>query len=141
MSHLNYNNLMLSLTSLSVLSFSFSLSQGYAIHVTKSVKPEPVHMKDIITCSGASFLPKMPSVHKVPTDQKALPVQVSVNLSLCLTISYAGFSSSSDHCDLSSKSAMKVHTVCHLMKCKRLLETVVIIRLVGSCYFHHFDTL
>ncbi|KAM4736254.1 mediator of DNA damage checkpoint protein 1 isoform 2-T2 [Anableps anableps] len=40
------------------------LLQGYEIHVTKSVKPEPVHMKDIITCSGATFLPKMPTAHK-----------------------------------------------------------------------------
>ncbi|XP_034029539.1 mediator of DNA damage checkpoint protein 1, partial [Thalassophryne amazonica] len=40
------------------------LLQGYEIHVTKSVKPEPVHMKDIISCSGATFLPKMPSSHK-----------------------------------------------------------------------------
>lgn len=41
-------------------------SQGYEIHVTKSVKPEPVQMKDIISTSGATFLPKMPSSHKVP---------------------------------------------------------------------------
>ncbi|KAM6935918.1 mediator of DNA damage checkpoint protein 1 isoform 2-T2 [Lycodopsis pacificus] len=43
------------------------LLQGYKIHVTKSVKPEPVHMKDIICCSGATFLPKMPSSHKPQT--------------------------------------------------------------------------
>ncbi|KAK9514021.1 hypothetical protein VZT92_027512 [Zoarces viviparus] len=43
------------------------LFQGYEIHVTKSVKPEPVHMKDIICCSGATFLPKMPSSHKPQT--------------------------------------------------------------------------
>ncbi|CAK6966266.1 mediator of DNA damage checkpoint protein 1 [Scomber scombrus] len=43
------------------------LLQGYEIHVTKSVKPEPVHMKDIISCSGATFLPKMPSTHKPQT--------------------------------------------------------------------------
>ncbi|XP_034409616.1 mediator of DNA damage checkpoint protein 1 isoform X2 [Cyclopterus lumpus] len=43
------------------------LLQGYEIHVTKSVKPEPVHMKDIISCSGATFLPKMPSSHKPQT--------------------------------------------------------------------------
>ncbi|TDH11620.1 hypothetical protein EPR50_G00062670 [Perca flavescens] len=46
---------------------SQSLLQGYEIHVTKSVKPEPVHMKDIISCSGAAFLPKMPSSHKPQT--------------------------------------------------------------------------
>uniref|UniRef100_A0A3Q3WYV9 Mediator of DNA damage checkpoint protein 1 n=1 Tax=Mola mola TaxID=94237 RepID=A0A3Q3WYV9_MOLML len=43
------------------------LLQGYEIHVTKSVKPEPVQMKDILTCSGATFLPKMPSFHKPQT--------------------------------------------------------------------------
>ncbi|AWO96366.1 putative mediator of DNA damage checkpoint protein 1 [Scophthalmus maximus] len=43
------------------------LLQGYEIHVTKSVRPEPVHMKDIISCSGATFLPKMPSSHKPQT--------------------------------------------------------------------------
>lgn len=48
-----------------------SLSQGYEIHVTKSVKPEPVQMKDILTCSGASFLPKMPSSDKVPVKHQA----------------------------------------------------------------------
>uniref|UniRef100_A0A3B3C609 Mediator of DNA damage checkpoint protein 1 n=1 Tax=Oryzias melastigma TaxID=30732 RepID=A0A3B3C609_ORYME len=41
------------------------LLQGYKIHVTKSVKPEPPHMKDIISSSGATFLPKMPTSHKV----------------------------------------------------------------------------
>ncbi|XP_072250065.1 mediator of DNA damage checkpoint protein 1 [Leuresthes tenuis] len=43
------------------------LLQGYEIHVTKSVKPEPVHMRDIISSSGATFLPKMPSSHKPQT--------------------------------------------------------------------------
>ncbi|KAI4811699.1 hypothetical protein KUCAC02_014576 [Chaenocephalus aceratus] len=37
------------------------LLQGYHIHVTESVQPEPVQMKDIIFCSGATLLPKMPS--------------------------------------------------------------------------------
>ncbi|KAF4088474.1 hypothetical protein AMELA_G00082700 [Ameiurus melas] len=43
------------------------LLQGYEIHVTPSVKPEPAQMKEIITCSGARFLPKMPSAHKAQT--------------------------------------------------------------------------
>uniref|UniRef100_A0A3Q1FCT2 Mediator of DNA damage checkpoint 1 n=1 Tax=Acanthochromis polyacanthus TaxID=80966 RepID=A0A3Q1FCT2_9TELE len=43
------------------------LLQGYDIHVTKSVKPEPVHMKDIISSSGASFLSKMPTSNKPQT--------------------------------------------------------------------------
>ncbi|XP_024861524.1 mediator of DNA damage checkpoint protein 1 isoform X2 [Kryptolebias marmoratus] len=43
------------------------LLQGYQIHVTKSVKPEPVHMKEIICCSGAVFLTKMPSSQKPRT--------------------------------------------------------------------------
>lgn len=49
-------------------------SQGYKIHVTKSVKPEPVHMKDIFSCGGATFLPKMPSSHKVPRTEPLLKV-------------------------------------------------------------------
>nr|XP_019948437.1 PREDICTED: mediator of DNA damage checkpoint protein 1 [Paralichthys olivaceus]XP_019948438.1 PREDICTED: mediator of DNA damage checkpoint protein 1 [Paralichthys olivaceus]XP_019948439.1 PREDICTED: mediator of DNA damage checkpoint protein 1 [Paralichthys olivaceus] len=53
-------------TSLTVAS-SHTLLQGYEIHVTKSVKPEPAQMKDIICCSGATFLPKMPSSHKPQT--------------------------------------------------------------------------
>lgn len=44
---------------------SIFLQQGYEIHVTPSVKPEPAHMKEIITCCGARFLPKMPSARKV----------------------------------------------------------------------------
>ncbi|KAM8846850.1 mediator of DNA damage checkpoint protein 1 isoform 1-T2 [Synchiropus picturatus] len=43
------------------------LLQGFQIHITKSVKPEPVHMKDILSCSGATFLPKMPSSRKPHT--------------------------------------------------------------------------
>ncbi|XP_047667701.1 mediator of DNA damage checkpoint protein 1 [Tachysurus fulvidraco] len=43
------------------------LLQGYEIHVTPSVKPEPAQMKEIITCCGARFLPKMPSAHKAQT--------------------------------------------------------------------------
>ncbi|XP_077576742.1 mediator of DNA damage checkpoint protein 1 isoform X2 [Stigmatopora nigra] len=40
------------------------LFKGYKIHVTKSVQPEPVFMKDIISCCGATFAPKMPSTNK-----------------------------------------------------------------------------
>ncbi|KAK2855142.1 hypothetical protein Q7C36_007011 [Tachysurus vachellii] len=43
------------------------LLQGYEVHVTPSVKPEPAQMKEIITCCGARFLPKMPSAHKAQT--------------------------------------------------------------------------
>uniref|UniRef100_UPI0037E7EC91 mediator of DNA damage checkpoint protein 1 n=1 Tax=Semicossyphus pulcher TaxID=241346 RepID=UPI0037E7EC91 len=55
------------------------LLQGYEIHVTKSVKPEPVHMKDIISCSGATFLPKMPSSQKPHT----VVISCEEDLSLC----------------------------------------------------------
>ncbi|XP_041081693.1 mediator of DNA damage checkpoint protein 1 isoform X2 [Polyodon spathula] len=56
--------------------FSFSLAdslikarrkpllEGYEVHVTPNVKPEPAQMKEIIQCSGASYLPKMPKVYK-----------------------------------------------------------------------------
>ncbi|XP_030399485.1 mediator of DNA damage checkpoint protein 1 isoform X2 [Gopherus evgoodei] len=40
------------------------LLQGYEIHVTPNVKPEPEHMKDIIQCSGGVFLPHMPRTYK-----------------------------------------------------------------------------
>ncbi|XP_019751587.1 mediator of DNA damage checkpoint protein 1 isoform X3 [Hippocampus comes] len=49
------------------LASSQPLLQGYKIHITKSVKPEPHQMRDIISCSGATFLPKMPSSHKPHT--------------------------------------------------------------------------
>nr|XP_061789510.1 mediator of DNA damage checkpoint protein 1-like [Nerophis lumbriciformis] len=55
------------------------LLQGYKIHITKSVKPEPVHMKDIISCCGATFIPKMPSTHKPYT----LVVSCTEDWSLC----------------------------------------------------------
>ncbi|XP_066437692.1 mediator of DNA damage checkpoint protein 1 isoform X2 [Eleutherodactylus coqui] len=38
--------------------------EGYEIHVTANVKPEPEQMKDLIQCSGAVFLPKMPRSFK-----------------------------------------------------------------------------
>ncbi|CAM2101415.1 unnamed protein product [Caretta caretta] len=41
-----------------------ALLQGYEIHVTPNVKPEPEHMKDIIQCSGGVFLPHMPRTYK-----------------------------------------------------------------------------
>ncbi|KAK4805458.1 hypothetical protein QYF61_000593, partial [Mycteria americana] len=39
------------------------LLQGYEVHVTPSVRPEPEHMRDIITCSGGTFLPTMPHTY------------------------------------------------------------------------------
>ncbi|XP_053156522.1 mediator of DNA damage checkpoint protein 1 isoform X2 [Hemicordylus capensis] len=40
------------------------LLQGYEIHVTPNVQPEPEHMKDIVKCSGGTFLPRMPRAYK-----------------------------------------------------------------------------
>ncbi|XP_048347290.1 mediator of DNA damage checkpoint protein 1 isoform X2 [Sphaerodactylus townsendi] len=40
------------------------LLQGYELHVTPNVKPEPEHMRDIIKCSGGTFLPRMPRAYK-----------------------------------------------------------------------------
>ncbi|XP_077319245.1 mediator of DNA damage checkpoint protein 1 isoform X3 [Lithobates pipiens] len=40
------------------------LFEGYEIHITPSVKPDPELMKDIVSCSGATFLPKMPRTFK-----------------------------------------------------------------------------
>ncbi|KAM6396229.1 mediator of DNA damage checkpoint protein 1 [Rhynochetos jubatus] len=39
------------------------LLQGYEVHVTPSVRPEPEHMRDIVTCSGGTFLPAMPHTY------------------------------------------------------------------------------
>ncbi|KAM6228662.1 LOW QUALITY PROTEIN: uncharacterized protein M6G45_016278 [Spheniscus humboldti] len=38
------------------------LLQGYEVHVTPNVRPEPEHMRDIVTCSG-TFLPTMPRTY------------------------------------------------------------------------------
>lgn len=78
----------------SVLQFLFLFpfvirSQGYKIHVTKSVKPEPVHMKDILKCSGGTFLPKMPSSLKVPHSIEEASLDFSSGE--CRTKSYAVF--------------------------------------------------
>lgn len=54
-----------SLCSLCVPSVSPSCPQGYEIHVTPSVRPEPEDMRDIITCSGGTFLPTMPCTYGV----------------------------------------------------------------------------
>ncbi|XP_037227945.1 mediator of DNA damage checkpoint protein 1-like, partial [Falco rusticolus] len=40
------------------------LLQGYEVHVTPNVRPEPEHMRDIVTCSGGTFLPTMPRTYK-----------------------------------------------------------------------------
>uniref|UniRef100_A0A8C9SL87 Mediator of DNA damage checkpoint protein 1 n=1 Tax=Scleropages formosus TaxID=113540 RepID=A0A8C9SL87_SCLFO len=55
------------------------LLQGYEIHVTRSVKPEPSQMKDIISCSGARYLPKMPTVQKL----KTVVISCEEDASLC----------------------------------------------------------
>ncbi|XP_074990840.1 mediator of DNA damage checkpoint protein 1 isoform X2 [Calonectris borealis] len=39
------------------------LLQGYEVHVTPNVRPEPEHMRDIVTCSGGTFLPTMPHTY------------------------------------------------------------------------------
>ncbi|XP_043972746.1 mediator of DNA damage checkpoint protein 1 isoform X2 [Gambusia affinis] len=71
--------------------FSFSLQEslrtassqpllkGYEIHVTKSVQPELVLMKEIITCCGATFLKKMPAAHK----PRAVVISCEEDLRLC----------------------------------------------------------
>ncbi|XP_059570296.1 mediator of DNA damage checkpoint protein 1-like isoform X2 [Alligator mississippiensis] len=41
-----------------------ALLQGYEIHVTRHVQPEPERMKELIVCSGGLFLPRMPRAYK-----------------------------------------------------------------------------
>ncbi|XP_072572492.1 mediator of DNA damage checkpoint protein 1 isoform X2 [Paramormyrops kingsleyae] len=55
------------------------LLQGYEIHVTRSVKPDPAQMKDIITCSGARYLSRMPTVLKPQT----VVISCAEDASLC----------------------------------------------------------
>ncbi|XP_032065504.1 mediator of DNA damage checkpoint protein 1-like isoform X4 [Thamnophis elegans] len=51
-------------TSLQTAQQKGALFQGYEIHVTPNVKPEPEHMKDIVKCSGGTLLPRMPRAFK-----------------------------------------------------------------------------
>ncbi|KAM6038224.1 LOW QUALITY PROTEIN: mediator of DNA damage checkpoint protein 1 [Chlamydotis macqueenii] len=39
------------------------LLQGYEVHVTPGVRPPPEQMRDIVTCSGGTFLPAMPRAY------------------------------------------------------------------------------
>uniref|UniRef100_A0A4W5QGD5 BRCT domain-containing protein n=1 Tax=Hucho hucho TaxID=62062 RepID=A0A4W5QGD5_9TELE len=57
------------------------LLQGYEVHVTRSVLPEPAQMKDIIVCSGAHFLSKMPSTQKAQA--RTLVISCGEDWSLC----------------------------------------------------------
>ncbi|KAM3911060.1 mediator of DNA damage checkpoint protein 1 [Leptodactylus fuscus] len=58
------------------------LFEGYEIHVTANVKPEPEQMKDIIVCSGATFLPKMPRSFK----QKCIIVSCPQDAARCKSV-------------------------------------------------------
>uniref|UniRef100_A0A8K9UP74 Mediator of DNA damage checkpoint protein 1 n=1 Tax=Oncorhynchus mykiss TaxID=8022 RepID=A0A8K9UP74_ONCMY len=57
------------------------LLQGFEVHVTRSVLPEPAQMKDIIVCSGARFLSKMPSTQKAQA--RTLVISCGEDWSLC----------------------------------------------------------
>uniref|UniRef100_A0A8C3PJ24 BRCT domain-containing protein n=1 Tax=Calidris pygmaea TaxID=425635 RepID=A0A8C3PJ24_9CHAR len=54
------------------------LLQGYEVHVTPSVRPEPEHMRDIVTCSGGTFLPTMPHTYAVRGQRGGVPNVSSV---------------------------------------------------------------
>ncbi|XP_055781943.1 mediator of DNA damage checkpoint protein 1-like isoform X1 [Salvelinus fontinalis] len=57
------------------------LLQGYEVHVTRSVLPEPAQMKDIIVCSRARFLSTMPSTQKAQA--RTLVISCGEDWSLC----------------------------------------------------------
>ncbi|XP_058023795.1 mediator of DNA damage checkpoint protein 1 isoform X2 [Ahaetulla prasina] len=63
-----------------------ALFQGYEIHVTPNVKPEPEHMKDIVKCSGGTLLPRMPRAFK----EKRVVVSCPEDLSRCKPAQEAG---------------------------------------------------
>ncbi|XP_039625890.1 uncharacterized protein LOC120539640 [Polypterus senegalus] len=58
-----------------------SLLEGFEIHVTPNVKPDPPQMKEIIECSGAVYLPKMPGKFK----EKTIVVSCVEDISKCKT--------------------------------------------------------
>ncbi|XP_054833187.1 mediator of DNA damage checkpoint protein 1 isoform X2 [Eublepharis macularius] len=62
------------------------LLQGYELHVTPSVKPEPEHMRDIIKCSGGTFLPRMPRAYK----DKRVVISCTEDLPRCKPAQDAG---------------------------------------------------
>ncbi|XP_026576190.1 mediator of DNA damage checkpoint protein 1 [Pseudonaja textilis] len=62
------------------------LFQGYEIHVTPNVKPEPEYMKDIIKCSGGTVLARMPRAFK----EKRVVVSCPEDLSRCKPAQEAG---------------------------------------------------
>jgi hypothetical protein len=62
------------------------LFHGYKIHVTKSVKPDPNQMRDIIQCAGGQFLVGLPK----KADDGLLVVTVEDDLSHCKVASAAG---------------------------------------------------
>ncbi|KAL3868842.1 hypothetical protein ACJMK2_041599 [Sinanodonta woodiana] len=52
---------------------------GYKVHVTKSVKPEPQQMKDILKCAGAEVLASMPK----SVDEKTIVVSCDEDKAVC----------------------------------------------------------
>uniref|UniRef100_A0A8C4X357 Mediator of DNA damage checkpoint protein 1 n=1 Tax=Erpetoichthys calabaricus TaxID=27687 RepID=A0A8C4X357_ERPCA len=58
-----------------------SLLEGFEIHVTPNVKPDPPQMKEIIECSGAVYLPKMPGKFK----EKNIVVSCVEDITKCKT--------------------------------------------------------
>ncbi|XP_059570084.1 mediator of DNA damage checkpoint protein 1-like [Alligator mississippiensis] len=56
-----------------------ALLQGYEIHVTRHVQPEPERMKELIVCSGGLFLPRMPRAYK----PKRLVLSCAADLPCC----------------------------------------------------------
>ncbi|XP_078073369.1 mediator of DNA damage checkpoint protein 1 isoform X2 [Mustelus asterias] len=62
------------------------LLQGFQVHVTSGVLPEPSQMESIIQCSGANILPKMPRVYK----EKTLVISCLDDLPKCKAARDAG---------------------------------------------------
>lgn len=63
-----------------------SVLAGYKIHVTKSVKPDPANMKDIITCAGGEYLTTMPK----KADDKMLVISCPDDKGICDSALKAG---------------------------------------------------
>ncbi|XP_067677815.1 mediator of DNA damage checkpoint protein 1-like isoform X2 [Haliotis asinina] len=63
-----------------------NLLQGYKIHVTKSVRPEPPQMKDVLLCAGAEYISTMPK----KVEANLLVMSCEEDRSLCQAAIKAG---------------------------------------------------
>ncbi|XP_071239564.1 mediator of DNA damage checkpoint protein 1-like isoform X2 [Salvelinus alpinus] len=94
------------------------LLQGYEVHVTRSVLPQPAQMKDIIVCSGARFLSKMPSTQKAQA--RTLVISCGEDWSLCAPAFSASLPVLSAEFLLTGILQQRVDLVTHVLSAPKL---------------------